>query len=200
MMTNDDTLQERKHGGPPTRSFRDGLIAEMPSLRAFAISLSGRLETADDLVQETLLKAWANAASYRPDSNMRAWLFTILRNTFFSLRRQRGREIQDTDGIYSQRLATPAAQHGALDLADFRIALAKLPIEQREVLILVGASGLSYEEAAAVCNIAVGTVKSRISRARAALADLLGITGPHELGPGAASDAIVKRSVAGEPR
>jgi RNA polymerase sigma-70 factor (ECF subfamily) len=198
MTRSDDAPLERKRGDAPSRAFREGLVAEMPSLRAFAISLSGRLESADDLVQETLLKAWANAHSYQPGTNMRAWLFTILRNTFFSLRRQHGREVQDTDGIYSQRLATPAAQEGALDLADFRVALAKLPVEQREVLIMVGASGLSYEEAAAVCNIAVGTVKSRISRARAALADLLGISGPQDLGAGSATDAIVKRSVVGE--
>jgi RNA polymerase sigma-70 factor, ECF subfamily len=199
-MRNDDGLSEIRRRDARTRAFRDGLIAEMPSLRAFAISLSGRVETADDLVQETLLKAWANAYSYQPGTNMRAWLFTILRNTFFSLRRQHGREVQDTDGIYSQRLATPAAQDGALDLADFRTALAKLPAEQREVLIMVGASGLSYEEAAAVCNIAVGTVKSRISRARAALAGLLGISTPQDLGGGSATDAVLKRSLASEAR
>jgi RNA polymerase sigma-70 factor (ECF subfamily) len=199
-MNIDGAPAETKRGVAPSRAFRDGLVAEMPSLRAFAISLSGRVEYADDLVQETLLKAWANANSYQPGTNMRAWLFTILRNTFFSLRRQHGREVQDTDGIYSQRLATPAGQEGALDLADFRVALAKLPAEQREVLIMVGASGLSYEEAAAVCNIAVGTVKSRISRARSALADLLGISGPQDLGAGSATDAIVKRDIADDAR
>ena len=193
-MTDDNTPMRAKGASGQTRAFREGLVAEMPSLRAFAISLSGRLEYADDLVQETLLKAWANAGSYQPGTNMRAWLFTILRNTFFSLRRQQGREVQDTDGIYSQRLAAPAAQEGALDLADFRAALAKLPAEQREVLVMVGASGLSYEEAASVCNVAVGTVKSRISRARATLADLLGISGPHDLSGSSAADAIVKRS------
>ena len=193
-MTNDSAPTHAKRSNGQTQAFRDGLVAQMPSLRAFAISLSGRLEYADDLVQETLLKAWANADSYQPGTNMRAWLFTILRNTFFSLRRQQGREVQDTDGIYSQHLATPASQEGALDLADFRAALAKLPAEQREVLVMVGASGLSYEEAAAVCNVAVGTVKSRISRARATLADLLGISGPHDLGGGSPADAIVKRS------
>jgi RNA polymerase sigma-70 factor (ECF subfamily) len=199
-MTDDDASLKARRGDAQTRAFRDGLVAEMPSLRAFAISLSGRLESADDLVQETLLKAWANAYSYQPGTNMRAWLFTILRNTFFSLRRQHGREVQDTDGIYAQRLATPAAQEGALDLADFRTALAKLPIEQREVLIMVGASGLSYEEAAAVCNIAVGTVKSRMSRARATLAYLLGISGPEDLGADSASDAVIKRSASGEAK
>lgn len=191
-MTSDDAPLESARAGARTRAFREGLVSEMSSLRAFAISLSGQLQLADDLVQETLLKAWANADSYQPGTNLRAWLFTILRNTYFSLHRQRSREVQDSDGIYSQRLAAPAAQEGALDLADFRVALAKLPAEQREVLIMVGASGLSYEEAAAVCNIAVGTVKSRISRARATLAASLGISGPEDLGAGSATDAVVK--------
>ncbi len=191
-MTGDVAPLGSAHAAARTRAFREGLVAEMPSLRAFAISLSGQLQLADDLFQETLLNAWANADGYQPGTNLRAWLFTILRNTFFSLHRQRGREVQDSDGVYSQRLATPAAQEGALDLADFRIALAKLPAEQREVLIMVGASGLSYEEAATVCNIAIGTVKSRISRARATLAVLLGISGPEDLGAGSATDAVVK--------
>lgn len=196
----DDAPLETARANRRTHAFREGLVAEMPNLRAFAISLSGQLQLADDLVQETLLKAWASADSYQPGTNLRAWLFTILRNTFFSLHRQRGREVQDSDGVYSHRLATPAAQEGALDLADFRIALAKLPAEQREVLIMVGASGLSYEEAAAVCNIAVGTVKSRISRARATLAQLLGISGPEDLGAGSTTDAIVKRGSVTEAR
>ncbi len=194
VVTSEPAIEERVivKGAGRTSAFREGLVGEMPNLRAFAISLSGRIQLADDLVQETLLKAWSNADSYQPGSNLRAWLFTILRNTYFSLYRQRGREVQDTDGIYSQRLATPAAQEGALDLADFRIALAKLPPEQREVLIMVGASGLTYEEAATVCDCAVGTVKSRVNRARAKLSELLGIVGPEDLGPGALTDAIVR--------
>ncbi len=184
----DDAPPATTRGEGRTREFRDGLVAEMPSLRAFAISLSGQQQLADDLVQETLLKAWANADSYQSGTNLRAWLFTILRNTFFSLHRRRGREVQDSDGVYSERLESPPAQESALDFADFRIALAQLPAEQREVLIMVGAAGLSYEEAAGICNIAVGTVKSRISRARATLAARLGTSEPRSSGADAGND------------
>ncbi len=164
-------------------SFRELLIAEIPNLRAFAISLSGSFQNADDLVQDTLLKAWGNEASFTPGTKMRAWLFTILRNTYFSIYRKRGREVQDTDGIYSERVMQAPPQESAVELSDFRIALGKLPADQREVLIMVGASGLSYEEAAEVCGVAVGTVKSRVNRARTRLAEILGISGVHEIGP-----------------
>lgn len=163
--------------------FRDGLVAEIPNLRAFAASLSGSMQLADDLVQDTLLKAWSNAEKFEPGTSLRAWLFTILRNTYFSLYRKRGREIQDTDGAYTERLSTQGNQESHLDLADFRKALATLPDEQREVLIMVGASGLSYEETAEICGVAVGTVKSRVNRARAKLAELLQIHGADDFGP-----------------
>lgn len=163
-------------------AFRNGLVAEMPNLRAFAISLSGNHAQADDLVQETLLKAWTNAASFIPGSNLRAWLFTILRNNFYSAHRRTSREVADVDGMYSERVAVPAAQDSAADMTDFRNALAKLPEDQREALIMVGASGLSYEEAAEISGVAVGTVKSRVNRARARLAVLLGIVSAADLG------------------
>jgi RNA polymerase sigma-70 factor, ECF subfamily len=159
----------------PKRSFRELLVAEIPNLRAFGASLSGSMHLADDLVQDTLLKAWSHSGSFTEGTNIRAWLFTILRNTYYSFYRKRGREVQDTDGLYSKRVEVPADQHGAVDLADLRNALAKLPEEQREVLIMVGATGLSYEEAAAICGVAIGTVKSRVNRGRARLAELLGI-------------------------
>ena len=107
----------------------------MPGLRAFAVSLAGSFHQADDLLQETLLKAWSSSDSFTPGTNMRAWLFTILRNTYYSLYRRRGREVQDTDGVYSGRIATPPNQEGALDIADFQAALAKLPPEHRDVLL-----------------------------------------------------------------
>jgi RNA polymerase sigma-70 factor, ECF subfamily len=159
----------------PKASFKELLVAEIPNLRAFGASLSGSMHVADDLVQDTLLKAWSHSGSFMEGTNIRAWLFTILRNTYYSMYRKRGREVQDTDGIYSSRVAVPADQDGALDLADLRIALGKLPEEQREVLIMVGATGLSYEEAAVVCGVAVGTVKSRVNRGRNRLAELLGV-------------------------
>ena len=158
--------------GPP---FRDRLVGEIPNLRAFAASLSGSMQLADDLVQDTLLKAWSHSDSFMEGTNIRAWLFTILRNTYYSLYRKRGREVQDTDGMYSERVAVTASQDSAIDLADLRIALAKLPEEQREVLIMVGATGMSYEETAEICGVAVGTIKSRVSRGRIRLAELLGM-------------------------
>jgi RNA polymerase sigma-70 factor, ECF subfamily len=173
-------------------TFRDRMVAEIPSLRAFAISLCRSAHQADDLVQDTLLKAWGNAASFEPGSNMRAWLFTILRNTFYSLHRKEGREVNDTDGEYSGRVAVPGEQEGAVDLADFRKALALLPDEQKEALILVGASGLSYEQTAEICGVAIGTIKSRVNRARARLAELLGIDEPAEIGPGKPALAVIR--------
>jgi RNA polymerase sigma-70 factor, ECF subfamily len=181
-MANDGAPEKPK---PTTdqRSFRDLLISEIPNLRAFAASISGSMQNADDLVQDTLLKAWGHEASFTPGSNIRAWLFTILRNTYYSIYRKRGREVQDTDGIYSEKVVQRPSQESAMELADFRKALAKLPEDQREVLILVGASGLSYEEAATICGVAIGTIKSRVNRGRAKLAELLGITGAEDIGP-----------------
>ncbi len=178
--------------GPHSAAFREALIREMPGLRAFAVSLAGSFHQADDLLQDTLLKAWSSADSFTPGTNMRAWLFTILRNTYYSLYRRRGREVQDTDGVYSGRVATPPNQDGALDLADFQTALSKLPPEHRDVLLMVGASGFSYEEAAEICGVAVGTIKSRLNRARARLAELLGINDASDLGAGGEYEAVVK--------
>jgi RNA polymerase sigma-70 factor (ECF subfamily) len=169
------------------------MIAEMPNLRAFAISLCGNVHQADDLVQETLLKAWSSSDNFEAGTNLRAWLFTILRNTYYSIYRRRGREVQDSDGIYAKRIATAAPQESAMEMQEFRVALTKLSEEHREALLLVGASGFSYEEAAEVCGVAVGTVKSRVNRARAKLAELLGIDGPEDIGSGQMSDAVVKR-------
>ena len=176
--------------------FREGLIAELPNLRAFGVSLCGSVTQADDLVQETMLKAWGNCEKFQPGTSLRAWLFTILRNTYYSLYRKRGREVQDSDGTYAQRLTVSGEQESALDLADFRKALAKLSEEHREVLIMVGASGLSYEEAADICGVAVGTIKSRVNRARAKLADLLGITGVDDIGPDRRTTAVIRQSPA----
>ncbi len=177
-------------GNRASLDFREKLVAEIPSLRAFAASLSGSMQQADDLVQDTLLKAWGHADSFTAGTNIRAWLFTILRNTYYSLYRKRGREVQDTDGIYSNKVAVSGGQESAIDLADFRIALAKLPEEQREVLIMVGATGLSYEETAVICGVAVGTIKSRVNRARIKLAELLGINSAEDIGPDRTSLAV----------
>jgi RNA polymerase sigma-70 factor (ECF subfamily) len=179
----------------PPASFKNNLVAEMPNLRAFAISLSGSASVADDLVQEAMLRAWANFDKFEPGTSMRAWLFAILRNFYFSSRRKRAREVQDSDGFYAQRVVVPGGQESHIDLQDFRRALALLPLEQREALILVGASGLSYDEAAAVCEVEIGTIKSRVSRARAKLAEFLA------LGPSAESrpEAKLQRAGLGAP-
>jgi RNA polymerase sigma-70 factor (ECF subfamily) len=154
---------------------REELPMHLPAMRAFAISLTRDLTAADDLVQDTIVKAWSNFDKFTPDSNMRAWLFTILRNTFYSDRRKRRREVMDPDGTHAARLFEKPAHDGRLAMTDFLRAFDKLSPEHREVLILVGASGFSYEEAAAMTGVAVGTVKSRANRARLRLCDLLGL-------------------------
>lgn len=163
-------------------TLKTALLAELPSLRAFAVSLTGSPDRADDLVQETVMKAWSAHASFTEGTSLRAWLFTIMRNTFFSQYRKARREVQDTDGEAAARLVSTPAQQGHLDLADFRIALEELVPDQREALILVGASGFSYEEAAEICGCAVGTIKSRVNRARQRLMQLMSIDGVDEIG------------------
>jgi RNA polymerase sigma-70 factor (ECF subfamily) len=154
-------------------SLEEQLVAEVPNLRAFARSLAQNHAVADDLVQETVLKAWTNLESYQEGTNLRAWLFTILRNTFFSLKRKYKREVEDADGVHAARIVQIAEQDGAMALADFRRALSKLPIEQREAIVLVGAEGFTYDEAAKICGCASGTMKSRVNRARNSLTALL---------------------------
>ena len=168
---------------PLTNSLRDDILAAVPSLRAFAISLSGNADRADDLVQETLLRALANIDSFQPGSNLPAWLFTILRNLFRSEYRKRRREVEDTDGSYAESLKSHPEQQSRVEFQEFRVALAKLPQDQREALLLVGASGFSYEEAAAICECAVGTIKSRVNRARTRLAELMSIESVDDFGP-----------------
>src|SRR6202008_2082362 len=164
-------------------SVREAMLSAVPSLRAFAISLSGNVDRADDLVQETLLRALANIHSFQPGTNMSAWLFTILRNLFRSEYRKRRREVEDADGSFAESLKSHPEQLGRVEFQEFRTALAQLPAEQREALILVGASGFSYEEAADICGCAVGTIKSRVNRARTRLAQLLSIESTSDFGP-----------------
>ena len=169
---------------------REELLASVRSLRAFAVSLCGQPDRADDLVQETLVKAWSNIDSFQEGTNLQAWLFTILRNHYYSEIRKRRREVEDADGHYASRLATHPPQQGHLDLADFKAALRQLPDDQREALVLVGASGLSYEEAAGICGVAVGTIKSRVSRARSHLAKTLKIRNEADIGPDSTTEAV----------
>jgi len=163
-------------------------------LRAFAIALCGDADRADDLVQETMLKAWNSLDSFEEGTNLRAWLFTILRNTYFSECRRRRREVPDTDGEYVAQLCVAPAQHGRVDAQDLLKALARLTEDQREALILVGAEGFAYEEAAKICDCAVGTIKSRVNRARSRLSELLGITASQDFGPEPSTEAVLSRA------
>ena len=171
-------------------TFKREMLATLPSLRAFAVSLTGKHDKADDLVQDTVMKAWAKQSSFEMGTNIKAWLFTILRNEFYSQMRKRGREVQDSDGVFTERLSVHPSQYGSMDLEDFKAALSKLPDDQREAIILIGASGFSYEEAAAICDCAVGTMKSRVSRARTRLTELLKISGESDYGPDAVSAQV----------
>src|SRR5438094_2576839 len=175
-------------------SVRDAMLAALPSLRAFAISLCGNVDRADDLVQETLLRAMANIDSFQPGTNMSAWLFTILRNLFRSEYRKRRREVEDTDGSYAETLKSQPEQTSHVEFLEFRTALSQLPADQREALILVGASGFSYEEAAEICGCAVGTIKSRVNRARTRLAELMSIESMDDFGPDLATRAVLAGS------
>lgn len=163
---------------PSVEAFRTDLIEALPALRGFAISLAGGVQ-AEDLVQETLLKAWANQQSFKPGTNLKAWLFTILRNLFYSNLRRRRREVEDVDGAMAAQLIALPNQEPTLMLQDIAFNLRKLPPSQREALIMVGAQGMTYEAAASVLSCQVGTVKSRVSRGRAMLFDLMRMTDRH---------------------
>jgi RNA polymerase sigma-70 factor (ECF subfamily) len=173
--------RERREPDP----FHQGLLDAIPRLRAFAFSLVGtrRHDRADDLVQETIMKAWAHRSSFQPGTNLKAWLHTILRNEFYSQMRRKKREVEDGDGVYSSKLAVAPDQYGHLDMADMEAALEQLADEQREAILLVGAAGFSYEDAAQICGVAIGTIKSRVNRARTRLAELLKVSGEIDYSP-----------------
>ncbi|EIM31202.1 sigma-70 family RNA polymerase sigma factor [Microvirga lotononidis] len=160
--------------------FRDGIVEAQPILRAFAISLTKSPDRADDLVQATMLQALSKRALFQPGTNLNAWLFTILRNGYYTDYRRRSREVADPDGAYAAQLTIAPGQMDGLNLQDLQNALPKLAPDQREALLLVGAHGLTYEEAATVSGIPIGTIKSRVNRARLRLAELLGYA-PEEL-------------------
>ena len=160
---------------PDLKDPRDEIISFLPSLRAFAISLTRNVAAADDLVQDTIVKAWTNIDKFTPGTNLQAWLFTILRNTFYSDRRKHKREVADPDGIHALQLAVKPDHDGRLAFNDFRHAFDQLSAEHRKVLTLVGGSGFTTQEAAEMIGAAPGTVKSRTSRARKRLAELMGL-------------------------
>lgn len=160
--------------GERDTAFRKGLTAALPSLHVYAQSLAGSPARADDLVQETVLKAWANQDRFVPGTNLKAWLFTILRNHFYTELRKHRREVEDVDGVMAGRQVALAAQEHGSDLQVVMSHIAQLPAPQREALLLVGAQGMTYEAAAEVMGCQIGTVKSRVSRARSYLIERLG--------------------------
>ncbi|GEP07898.1 sigma-70 family RNA polymerase sigma factor [Methylobacterium oxalidis] len=160
--------------GRDEQLFRDTLLKMTASLLNFALSLTRNATQAEDLVQETLLKAWRARDRFQAGTNQEAWLFTIMRNTFYTDRRRSVREVEDDDGGYAESLACIPGQEAHLDVQDVQVALAKLPSAMRETLILVAINELSYEEAAQIMDCAVGTVKSRVFRGREQLAAHLG--------------------------
>lgn len=174
--------------------FRDRLLAMTPGLRRFAISLTRDSAAADDLVQETLLRAWDKQSSFAMGTNFEAWLFTILRNVFYTTQRKRSREISDGDGIHAERLVSIPEQDGRLDLGDMRVALDRLTPTMREALVLVTVENLTYEEAAAIMGCQVGTVKSRVWRAREQIVRMLGYGGS-EVGSDAVTLSVTDGSV-----
>ncbi|GAM03189.1 MULTISPECIES: sigma-70 family RNA polymerase sigma factor [Novosphingobium] len=153
--------------------FKRALADVAPHLRAFARGLCGNRDRADDLAQEAMLRAWAARERYAAGTNFKAWTFTILRNHFYSEAR-RARFHGEYDELAAERiLRTDATQESAIELADVLRALEAIPANYREALILVAAGNLSYEEIASICDIALGTVKSRICRARAMLSKII---------------------------
>ncbi len=171
-----DKPKERKlpeRSAEDKRAFKRELTEVVPHLRAFARGLCGRPDMADDLVQETMLKAWAAQERFEPGTSMRAWTFVILRNAYLTdMRRNRFRGDYD-ENVAERILTAPAGQEEPIHLSDLHRALLTLPPERREALLLVGAGGFSYEEAANICGCAVGTIKSRVGRARATLSSML---------------------------
>ncbi len=153
--------------------FQDDLIALIPHLRAFSRGLCGRRGVAEDMAQEALAKAWRARARFEPGTNLKAWVFTILRNEFYSQGRRAWRE-QIWDADKAERIPAPSGQQDwTMELSDTARAMSTLPKEQREALLLVCAGGVAYEAAARICGTPVGTIKSRVARGRAALLDIL---------------------------
>lgn len=153
--------------------WREAVTRKIPSLRAFAWSLSRNSADADDLVQETLTKAWTYRDRFEAGTNLRAWLFTILRNSWYSSVAKRSREIADEEGRHAARLTAEGSQEWTVELHALKVALDDLPPEHREAIVMVGAAGLSYEEAAEIAGCALGTIKSRVNRARNRLAEAM---------------------------
>jgi RNA polymerase sigma factor (sigma-70 family) len=171
----------------PVTDFQQALVALIPFLRAVSRGMCGSRALSDDMVQETLERAWRSRASFEAGSNMKAWLFTILRNQLHSQRRRAWRDVAWDEALGGQIEAPPREQEWAIGLTDTARALSALPEHQREALILVAAAGYSHKEAAEIAGAAMGTMKSRVARARVMMSDLL--DGRRPLPPRAAASA-----------
>jgi RNA polymerase sigma-70 factor (ECF subfamily) len=183
------------HRGNPAMpldpTLQSAMLAAVPAMRDFAMSLCHRPDRVEDLVQEALLRAMTNIELFTPDTNMTAWLFTILRHHFLNECRRNRREVLDVGGYFVGTMTSQPEQEAHLQLGEFEDALAQLPDDQREAVILVGCAGLSYDEAAKRCHCALGTIKSRVFRARTRLAEIMSIDGPQELGADRAIQAAL---------
>jgi RNA polymerase sigma-70 factor, ECF subfamily len=166
---------------PVEATLRDEMLRHLPNLRAFAFSLTNDATKVDDLVQDTFVRAWANIDRFERNSNLGAWLFTILRHAFYTQYRKRRHEVEDPNGVHVSRLKVLPEQEAALAMVELRLALARLPRSHREALLLVSVEGMSYEDVAALQGVAVGTIKSRVNRARQYLAGLLQMKSHHEI-------------------
>ena len=171
-------------------ALQSAMLAAVPEMRAFALSLCHRRDRVDDLVQEALLRALNSIRSFK-GGNLNAWLFTILRNNFLNEYRKSRHEVSDASEYFVGTMTSQPDQDAHLQLDEFRDALAQLPYDQREAVVLVGGAGLSYEEAAKICRCAVGTIKSRVFRGRARLTELMALDSPQDLGPDRAIQAAL---------
>jgi RNA polymerase sigma-70 factor (ECF subfamily) len=187
-------LVEEARANRRSQYVRDQLPIFLPHLRAFALHLTRDPVRSDDLVQSTALRAWANLDHFQHGTNLEAWLFMILRNSVYSEHRKHRREIEDPEGGFARRLMVQPEQESRLMLHDLQQALVRLPREQREALLLVAERGESYENAAALCGVAVGTLKSRVNRARTQLAEMLQMENRHDLGPDRLMQAALQHS------
>jgi RNA polymerase sigma-70 factor, ECF subfamily len=180
----------RQHAIPPAQT---GQIVcyETRTYLVSPTSLVGDRDRADDLVQDTILRALQKQDRFEPDTKLQAWLFTILRNLFYSDYRRRKREVEDVDGLYAAKLSTLPEQPGCAEFETLRSALARLSDEQREAVLLVGAQGYSYEQVAEICGAPLGTIKSRVNRARKRLAELL----EHEHDSDAGADGVMQAAL-----
>ena len=191
--------EEPRDSAASEASFRQQLVSVIPHLRAFARSLCKDPTQADDLAQEALAKAWKARASFEPGTSLKAWTFMILRNQFYSEKRRSWRSTPLDAEVAENTLVANDNPTAPMELLELRAALNKLPDDQREALILVGAGGMAYEEAAQVCQVAVGTIKSRVSRARSALEVLMSESmsrkpSEHEIGADKAFDDILDQA------